>query len=376
MKLLILIWEVLRLNKKHVFILMLLIVAMGSISVVSAENSNMTDAMAVDDEDNIISAGDENNEIITEEFGPILADVDKAASEINFSEGNISFKYGESGSTEFTVDGGSVGMVNVSVLNCSNAIITIVDNKITVSGLPAGNYQLFVGITPDENHTAVVKTLDVNVGKANAIIKASKLTVVYKTATEWSINLVDSKGKAIANTWLTLKVYTGNKYKTVSKRTNSKGVVTYKTSGLSVGTHKIIVSLSNSNYSAKSLSSSVKVIKQTALKFKPVKRASTKSGAILSYLVINKKTGKGINGVKLKVLVYTGKKYTSFTLKTKKFKTNHVYNGAMGFATNKFSVGMHTVKIMPVSLKYKGSATSSIVIKKSATRYSKYLRIL
>lgn len=360
-------------NKKHIFILMLLIVAIGSLSAVSAENSNMTDVMAVGDVDNIMSAADENNKIIAEDFEPILTDGDKAASEIYFTNDNISFKYGESGSTEFTVNGGSVGITDIAVLNNSNAIISIVDNKITVSGLPAGNYQLSVGTTPDENHTAVVKTIDINVNKASVTIKASKLTVGYKAGTVWSINLVDSKGKAIANALLTLKVYTGNKYKTASVRTNSKGVATYKTSGLSVGTHRVVVSLSNGNYSAKSLSSSVKVIKQTALKFKLVKRASTKSYALLSYLVLNKKTGKGINGVKLKVLVYTGKKYTSFTLKTKKVKNKYVYNGATGFATNKFSVGKHTVKIMPTSLKYKGSVTTSIIIKKSAKKYSNFL---
>jgi CRISPR/Cas system CMR-associated protein Cmr3 (group 5 of RAMP superfamily) len=50
-----------------------------------------------------------------------------------------------------------------------------------------------------------------------------------------------------------------------------------------------------------------------------------------------------------------------------------VYNGATGFATNKFSVGKHTVKIMPISLKYKGSVTTSIIIKKSAKKYSNFL---
>ena len=50
------------------------------------------------------------------------------------------------------------------------------------------------------------------------------------------------------------------------------------------------------------------------------------------------------------------------------------YNGAVGFSTNQFSVGKHKVKFMPASIKYKGSAISSIKIKKSATKTAKYFR--
>jgi hypothetical protein len=200
--------------------------------------------------------------------------------------------------------------------------------------------------------------------------------VAYKKATNWSIKLVDSKGKAIANTLVTLKIYTGSKIKTVNVRTNSNGIATYKTSGLSVGTHKVQISLSNANYAANQVISSVKVIKQTALKFKKIKRVSYKDGAVLSGLLLNKKTKKGLNGVKLKVFVYTGKKCTSFILKTKKVKSGHIYNGAWGFATNKFSVGKHTVKLVPVSLKYEGSFTSSILIKKSAKKYREFMHKL
>ena len=174
---------------------------------------------------------------------------------------------------------------------------------------------------------------------------------------------------------LTLKVYTGKKYKTVHVTTNSKGVASYKTKGLSAGTHKIVVSGTHSGYKFNTLTSSIKVIKQTALKFKLQARTSDRDGAILSYIVSNKKTNKGINGIKIKFLIYTGKKYKTFVLKTKKIKgSTKIYNGAIGFATNEFSVGTHKVKILPYDLKYKGSATSSIVIKKSAAKGVKFFR--
>ena len=111
------------------------------------------------------------------------------------------------------------------------------------------------------------------------------------------------------------------------------------------------------------------------MKFKLQARTSDNNGAILSYIVSNKKTNKGINGIKIKFLIYTGKKYKTFVLKTKKIKgSTKIYNGAIGFATNEFSAGTHKVKILPYDLKYKGLATSSIVIKKSATKGVKFFR--
>ena len=363
--------------KKYLFILILLVVAIGSLSMVSAEDLNATDSVAVDDVNEVTSQGDVDEVDLSAADSEILANGsgDTTTSDIKFSN-PISFKYGETGSTDVIVDGGIINPKNIMVLDHPEALVIYKDNKVSVSGLNAGNYKLSVATDPDENHTSVEKIFDVNVAKAAATIKASKLTVAHKKATNWSIKLLDSKGKAIANTLITLKIYTGNKFKTTSVRTNSKGIANYKTSGLSVGTHKVVLSLSNANYAAKSVSSSIKVIKQTALKFKLVKKASTKTGAILSCLVLKKNTKKGINGIKIKFLVYTGKKVTTFTLKTKKVKALKVYNGAIAFATNKFSVGKHKVKMMPVSLKYKGSFTTTIKIKKSATRYAKYFNTL
>ena len=70
-----------------------------------------------------------------------------------------------------------------------------------------------------------------------------------------------------------------------------------------------------------------------------------------------------------------GKKYKTYILKTKKIRDGKkFYTGAVGFSTNDFSKGKHTVKIMPVDLKYKGSVTTYIKIQKSATKGPKFFR--
>ena len=211
-------------------------------------------------------------------------------------------------------------------------------------------------------------TGDVPVEKQTATIKASKATVAYKKGTLWSLKVTDSSGKAVSNKNILLKIYTGSKYKVTSVATNTQGVAKYNTKSLAAGTHKIVASLADDSYSCKEVTSSVKVVKQTALKI-IAKAQNAKDGSVLVIFVMNKKTKKLLNGVKLKLLIYTGKKYKTVTLKTKKFRG---MKGVTGYATNKLKVGKHKVKITPVSFKYKGSKTTSMKIKKSAKKYPGY----
>lgn len=214
--------------------------------------------------------------------------------------------------------------------------------------------------TTDSNATGTEPVVE----KSTAVIKVSKAKVGYKKNTKWKIKLVDSKNKPIAKTKILLKIYTGFKYKTAKVWTNAKGIASYNTKHLKAGKHKVIVSLAGNNYNFKAVKSSINVIKQTPLKIF-AKRTTMDEGALLTILVMNKKTKKLVNGVKLKLLIYTGKKYKTITLKTKKF--NGV-SGMAGFATNELSVGKHKVKIMPAKFKYDGYKKSSMIIKKSAKK--------
>lgn len=284
----------------------------------------------------------------------------KHNSAVTFETGLI-FEYGRSGSISVIVDGGYIELKNIRVLNHPEAKISYSNNVLTVSNLAVGTYTLRVTTTPDDRHNAVDSDLTVIVKKATAVIKAYKVTVAYKKSTKWSITIVNSRTKEpISNLKVTLKVYTGKKFKTVTVKTNSKGVATYQTKKLAVGNHKIVVSAKDSRYNFNTLTSSVKVVKQTALKI-TAKKKKVKDGASVSIKVIDKKTKKPVNGVKIKLLIYTGKKYKTITLKSKKVGKKI---GVCGYATNKLSVGTHKVKVMPANIKYSGSASSSMKITK------------
>ena len=294
----------------------------------------------------------------------IVIKEDNSYATVSFSSG-IVFEYGTSGSIYVTVKGGSVEIENIKVLNHPEARITLVKNVITVSNLNPGIYTLMVVSTPFGDFKAGNGTVNINVKKATAVIKAQKLTVALKKGTKWTITLVNAKtGKPISNMKLTLKVYTGKKYKTVHVTTNSNGVASYQTRGLSKGTHKVVVGAVDSRYNFNTLTSSIKVVKQKVLKFK-VKKNIKNDGSSLS--ITAKYKNKGINGVKLNVLVYNGKKLVKkVSLKT---KTKGKYKGVCGWGTNKLTVGSHKIVIVPANIKYGGSKKLNMKIKKSAKKY-------
>ena len=295
----------------------------------------------------------------------------KVDSKISFVSTGIIFDYGAvSDPIRITVNGGSVEKSNIVVLSKDKSkmvpsTISFSNGILRISNLPVGEYILRVTATPDKNHNPGYNELTITVKKASAVIKGQKITVAYKKGSMWTIKLVNSKtGKVINNMKLTLKVYTGKKYKSVTVTTNSKGEASYQTRKLSKGVHKVIVSAKDSRYNFNTLSSSIKVVKQKAIKFK-VQRTTAKDGAQLLIQVMNKKTKKPINGVKVKLLIYSGKKYKTVTLKSKKYKKN---NGICGYSTNKLTVGKHKVKILPNTILYSGSSTSSMKIAKNAKK--------
>lgn len=84
------------------------------------------------------------------------------------------------------------------------------------------------------------------------------------------------------------------------------------------------------------------------------------------FKVTVKKNGKAVKNLKLNLKIYTGSKYKNYAIKTNK-------NGVAKISTKKFKVGSHKVKITSKNSKYKVSKTSKIVIKKKST--SKYIII-
>ena len=207
-------------------------------------------------------------------------------------------------------------------------------------------------------------------GKDTAQITVKKQTFAYKKNGKWAITLKDSTGKAISNVKVTLKVYTGKKFKTyTSTATNSKGVAYFnKINELALGNHKVVVSFSNKNYNCKAVSSSINVVKQTQVKIKVISRTTSK-GFSVSVMVKDKSGKKFVNGVKVKMTVGSGKNMKTVTLVSGNYGNG---KGVCAYSTNMMPAGTHKVSVTSADIKYVGSAASKVTLKASAKKYGSW----
>ena len=101
--------------------------------------------------------------------------VNKVDSTLDVSD--LEFNYDSAGYT-FVSFNGAVG-VNVEVVDHPEAIVSVVGNKITISGLNVGIYNLAVTTIPDENHNAVTETIAVTVNKADSSVDVCSVVLYY-----------------------------------------------------------------------------------------------------------------------------------------------------------------------------------------------------
>lgn len=212
------------------------------------------------------------------------------------------------------------------------------------------------------------------IDKAPATLSPIGLSTTYASGKYFQIKLSNSEnGNGISGVKLALKVYTGNKYETSYATTNSLGVAQYDCSALSVGNHKIAVSIQDtSKCSASAKTSNIKINKASYKITAPKTVSILKKSRTFKVTVKNKASLKAVKGVKVTVKVYTGKKY-------KKFTKNTNAKGEISINTKSFSKGLHkvTITINANSNFNKASSKSSISIVKSKikTYLSDYGRI-
>ena len=250
---------------------------------------------------------------------------------------DITYTYGSIGSANITT---SVPVwMSGSVLNHSEAKIHLTYNAVEVSGLAPGSYVLSISATPtDGNYCPTNATSKITVNKQSVSLTAPKVTATYGVNKNLVITL-KANGKALAGKSISVTV--GSIKKTL--KTNSKGQVSVKVSGLVPKTYTAIVKFAgDENYTAKSVKSTVVVKKNTpklTAKNKSFKRTvKTKSYSI----TIKNSQNKVIKGIKAYIKV----------------------NGVTYSATSN-AKGIATFKI--TKLTKKGSFKSTITVK--ATSY-------
>ena len=220
------------------------------------------------------------------------------------------------------------------------------------TGLSVGKTKVVISVL-DTNYKSGSLTRYVTVKKTTGKFSAPKVSTYYKSGKIFKIKLTNTKNKALMNgAKVNIKVFiTKNKYYNLIG-TSSKGLVQFKIT-FKPGTYKVVVSSADKGYTAKSITSQIKVSKS------PIKMAPTslkvKKGKYFNVKVTSTKSKKVLSGIKVKVKVYTGKKYKTYTIKTNK----------KGIASLKISqkVGKHKVVLTPAQTKYYTGKTVTKTLK-------------
>ena len=182
--------------------------------------------------------------------------------------------------------------------------------------------------------------------------------IVYKSGKYLKIKLTNQNtGEILKNYAVSIKL-NNEKYKVVKTynlTTNAKGLIYLKdVSALKIGEYYPVFSSDNQFLNNYEVAFSVTKIPTTVKAPKVTFKA--KKSKYFKVTVKNKSTKKAVKSVKVKIKVYTGKKYKTYTVKTSK-------KGVAKLNTKSLKKGTHKVVISSGSSIYKISAKSKIVIK-------------
>lgn len=203
-----------------------------------------------------------------------------------------------------------------------------------------------------------VKLNNFPIAKTYLTFKPSKLTTSSASGKYFTVKVTNMFTKnAMSGVKLKLKVFTGKKYKTVSVKTNSKGIAKYDTSKLSLGSHKVLINNANKYMVGYEKASSIKITKVKLSISAPKITASLNNTTTFKITVKNKETKKVLSGVKATIKVWSGKTSKTFTVKTNK-------NGQATISTDGLKIGIHNVDITAAATSKINKATykSSITI--------------
>ena len=190
----------------------------------------------------------------------------------------------------------------------------------------------------------------------SAILTPIKLTTTYNSGKYFQIKV--TKGKNLmSSVKLKLKVFTGRKYKTIYLTTGSNGIAKYSASKLGIGTHKVIVSSYESTkyMTASSKTSYIIIKKSPTIISSPKVTNKYKTNAYFKATIKNKVTGKIISGIYVKIKIYTGKHYKSYTLKTNT-------KGMVQLNTKYLSKGSHKVVISSSNKYYTVTKSAYLIV--------------
>lgn len=241
-------------------------------------------------------------------------------------------------------------------------------SKINVAGLVSGTYSL----TVNNNDTVNINNKSVD-GSITILPKPVKVAVTvpstyyYNSGNIATIKVTDkSTGKAINGAIVLVQVYTGKKSQGYLYQTNSKGIINVNYAPAAVGSHKIVVTVADTRYSASAVTKTVKVKKASATISAPKVTGYYKSGKNLIITLKNSKTKKPIYAAKLNIKVFiSSNRYYNYNGQTG-------LDGKLRISLDTFKPGTYKVVVAKGESKNftASQKSTSFVVKKAPVKLS------
>ena len=260
--------------------------------------------------------------------------VNKADATLTVS--NITFDYSGVGSADVSFTG-ATGLT-AYVINQSEAIVNISDNKINVSGLDVGSYILTVTAIADADHYNVTKNATITVNKIKTQLTANAITATYNVNKNFVITLKDSNGNVLSGVKISVNLNGAKTY-----TTDSKGQVKVSTKGLAPKKYTAKITFNgNAHYDKSTKNAKVTIKKATpkiTAKSKAFKRTiKTKRYAIILKNNINKAMKKVKVTLKVGGKTYAAKTYNNgkAIFKITKLTRKGTYKATITYKGNKY----------------------------------------
>ena len=220
------------------------------------------------------------------------------------------------------------------------------DSSVDGDGSDSDNDTEFSGVYSPSVVSSKVeyKSMTVKYTVGNIIYQVKPYDIVKINGTDYFSPLYNAK--------VSIRVYTGDTYKTYYAYVDEKGIASIKVPHPAVGTHKVMIYVNNKNMG----SSSIKVTKSNATVYAPKKTVKHKSNSYF-YIKVSDFTGALVKNTTIKVNVYTGKKVKTYSVKTNT-------KGVAKISTRKLALGTHKVIIKSSNKNIKIYKSTKIIVKR------------
>ena len=120
--------------------------------------------------------------------------------------------------------------------------------KYSASTLSIGSHKVIVNVKDSKLFKAEKKTSTIKISKAKLTISAPKITGYFKENKKYKITVKNKESKRpMKNIKVSVKVFTGKKYKKYSLKTDKNGIVNFNMKSLTKSKHKLTVSVKGSS---------------------------------------------------------------------------------------------------------------------------------